>query len=109
MPSHSERDEELFFWIERGEEKKRESIQSIHKKQDDEEIKRAVPGPQKSSKRAARAGLKDGWIRATFIVREENLSKLKALAYWERKGIKEVVDDALSSYLSDKKVKSTKR
>jgi len=47
-------------------------------------------------------GLKDGWIRATFILRKDYLEKLKALAYWERKRIKEVIDEALSLYLRRK-------
>ncbi len=50
-------------------------------------------------------GLKEGWTRATFIVREEHLEKIKALSYWERKDIKEVVDEALTEYLKGKKVK----
>ena len=33
--------------------------------------------------------------RATFIVNEEILEKLKAIAYWERLKIKEVVNEAL--------------
>ncbi len=48
-------------------------------------------------------GLKDGWTRATFILRRDYLEKLKASAYWERKKIKEVIDEALGSYLKGKK------
>ena len=44
-------------------------------------------------------GLQDGWTRATFILRERHLKELRALAYWERKTIKEVIDEALNSYL----------
>jgi hypothetical protein len=51
-------------------------------------------------------GLQDGWIRATFILRKDYLEKLKALAYWERKKIKEVIDEALRLYLRRKKNKS---
>ena len=50
-------------------------------------------------------GLKDGWIRATFIVREVHLEKIKALAYWERKQVKEVVDEAFGLHLNGKKIK----
>jgi len=50
-------------------------------------------------------GLKDGWIRATFILRKDYLEKLKAIAYWERKRIKEVIDEALRLYLSRKKTR----
>jgi len=47
-------------------------------------------------------GLHDGWTRATFILRKHHLEGLKALAYWERKTIKEVIDEALGSYLKTK-------
>lgn len=38
-------------------------------------------------------------VRATFIVEEEQLDKVKALAYWERKQIKDVVGEALEEYI----------
>ena len=47
-------------------------------------------------------GLQDGWTRATFILRRHHLEELKALAYWERRTIKEVIDEALGSYLKRK-------
>ncbi len=50
-------------------------------------------------------GLKNGWIRATFILREDYLEKLKSLSYWERKKIKEVIDEALGSYLKGKRIR----
>ena len=53
--------------------------------------------------KTSQKGLKDGWIRATFILRKDYLEKLKALAYWERKRIKEVIDEALGLYLKGKK------
>ena len=37
----------------------------------------------------------EGETRATFIVREDTLEKIKALAYWERILIKDVVNRAL--------------
>jgi len=55
--------------------------------------------------KTSQEGLKDGWIRATFILRKDYLEKLKALAYWERKKIKEVVDDAFRLYLNGKKTR----
>ena len=48
-------------------------------------------------------GLHDGWTRATFILKKNHLEKLKALAYWERKTIKEIMDEALGNYLKRKK------
>jgi hypothetical protein len=51
-------------------------------------------------------GLREGWTRATFILREDYLKKIKSLAYWKRKNIKEVMDDVLQEYLKGKKIKS---
>ena len=51
---------------------------------------------------ASQRVLQDGWTRATFILRKHHLEKLKALAYWERKTIKEVIDEALGAYLEGK-------
>ena len=50
-------------------------------------------------------GLQDGWTRDTFILRKHHLEKIKELAYWERKTIKEVVDEALGDYLKGKRIK----
>jgi len=51
-------------------------------------------------------GLREGWIRATFILREDYLEKIKSLAYWKRRNIKEVMDQALEEYLKGRKIKS---
>jgi hypothetical protein len=51
-------------------------------------------------------GLREGWTRATFILREDYLQKIKSLAYWKRRNIKEVMDEALEEYLKGKKIKS---
>ncbi len=55
--------------------------------------------------RTSQKGLKKGWTRATFILRNDYLEKIKALAYWERKKVKEVVDELLGVYLKGKKIK----
>ena len=44
-------------------------------------------------------GLKTDETRATFIVREDLLEKLKAVAYWERLNIKDVINEALDRYV----------
>jgi len=49
-------------------------------------------------------GLHDGWTRATFILKKHHLKKIKELAYWERRTIKEIIDEALESYLKDKRI-----
>ena len=56
--------------------------------------------------RTSQKGLKKGWTRATFILRKDYLEKIKALAYWERKKVKEVIDEALGSYLKGKRIRS---
>lgn len=66
-------------------------------------------GATKSAKghekvKTSEAGLRADWTRATFIVKKEHLEKIKALAYWDRRKVKEIVDDALETYLKDKKV-----
>jgi hypothetical protein len=57
-----------------------------------------------TSIKTTQQGLQDGWTRATFILRRHHLEELKALAYWERRTIKEVIGEALGSYLEGKKL-----
>ena len=40
-------------------------------------------------------------IRATFVVKQTSINKLKAVAYWESKMNKEVLDEALSQYFEN--------
>ena len=69
---------------------------------------KSQPGETKRNPRvtttASQEGLPEGWIRATFIVQEDQLAQVKALAYWERKQIKEVITEALSAYLAGRNV-----
>ncbi len=55
--------------------------------------------------KSSQRGLREGYTRATFIISEDVLDKIKAIAYEERKEIKAVVDEALRSYLAGKDVK----
>lgn len=48
-------------------------------------------------------GTKAGETRATFIINEESLESLKALAYWERLTIKDVLSQAIEAHLASKK------
>jgi len=59
--------------------------------------------------KSSQEGLKSGWTRATFIVREELLEKIKDLAYWERKQVKEVIDEAVAAYLDGRNIRPRKR
>lgn len=55
--------------------------------------------------KTSQLGLSPDWIRATFIIRKDQLAKIKALAYWERRKIKNIVAEAFEQYLEGKDVK----
>lgn len=55
---------------------------------------------------AAKRGLPDDLIRATFILRQEYLEKIKAYAYWERLQIKDVFDQMCMQFFKNKKVRT---
>ena len=54
--------------------------------------------------KSSQEGLPKEWTRATFILREDLLKKLKDYAYTERKSLKDVVNEMAETYLSDKKI-----
>lgn len=64
---------------------------------------RKKPGRIKTSTKVPKDTTEEGTLpgekRATFIVKEEQLEKLKAVAYWERVKIKDVLTSALEKYL----------
>lgn len=45
--------------------------------------------------KSSQIGTKEGEIRATFILEETLVEQLKAIAYWDRLLIKDVVNEAL--------------
>jgi hypothetical protein len=53
-------------------------------------------------------GLKTGETRATFIVKEDSLEKIKAIAYWDRQNIKDVVQTAIEEYITQYESKNGK-
>ena len=58
--------------------------------------KRGRPKTQtKVITKSSQEGTKENETRATFIVKEDLLEKLKAIAYWDRRLIKEVVNQSL--------------
>jgi len=105
MKKNSTADPELFFWIKSGDESKSHSIHSIQSRRRATPKIKIIKNKPKSDVDTARAGLKTGWIRATLIMKEANLNKIKALAYWERKNIKDVMDEALNAYLETRETK----
>jgi len=56
----------------------------------------------------SQAGTKAGETRATFIMNEDQLEKIKAIAYWDRLSIKDVLSHAIDDYLAKKKSDLTK-
>lgn len=55
--------------------------------------------------KTSQEGLPENWTRATYIVRESIVEQLKAVAYWERKQVKQVIEEAFQNYLADKEIK----
>lgn len=65
-----------------------------------EKPKRGRPVTQtKEITKSSQDGTKDKETRATFIINEELLDKLKAIAYWDRVLIKDVVNNLLQDLI----------
>ena len=60
--------------------------------------------PRRELTKSSQSGLPEGWTRATFIVKEETLEKIKDLAFTERKDIKTVISEALDAHTHGKKI-----
>lgn len=56
--------------------------------------------------KSSQEGTKENETRATFIVNEELLDKLKAIAYWDRVLIKDVINKALQDAIDKHEKKS---
>jgi hypothetical protein len=63
----------------------------------------SIPQVSVISTSTSSKGLPEGWTRATFIVRQDLVQKVKRAAYWDRKQIKDLVTEALDAYLVGKK------
>lgn len=69
--------------------------------------KRGRPVTQtKEISKSSQEGTKENETRATFIINEEILEKLKAIAYWERVLIKDVINTALQETVAKYEKKS---
>ena len=72
-----------------------------------EKPKRGRPVTQtKEITKSSQEGTKENETRATFIINEELLEKLKAMAYWDRRLIKDVVNTALQEIVAQYEKKS---
>lgn len=66
-----------------------------------EKPKRGRPVTQtKKITKSSQEGTKENETRATFIVNEDLLDKLKAIAYWDRVLIKDVINTALQDVVA---------
>jgi hypothetical protein len=52
--------------------------------------------------------LKEGLVRATFIVHRSQVDSIKAIAYWSRSSIKDIIGEALSDYIAKYEKKNGK-
>jgi hypothetical protein len=67
------------------------------------ETKRGRPKTNlKQVKKESERGTKEGETRATIIVTHEQLEQIKAVAYWERRKIKDAIGEAFDMYLKSK-------
>ena len=70
-------------------------------KQPEQAAEQAEPKAQKKEiTKTSQIGTKEKETRATFIVNEDILEKLKSLAYWDRVLIKDIVSSAFEDYIS---------
>ncbi len=53
--------------------------------------------------KTSQKGLPEGWTRATFILREAHLEDLKDLAYWDRRKLKDILDDVITGYIQQRR------
>ena len=58
--------------------------------------------------KTTKQGLNEGWSRASFIIRDEHLAKINALAYRKNRQKKDIIEEALTEYFKDKRVKPLK-
>ena len=55
---------------------------------------------KKEITKTSQIGTKEKETRATFIVQEDLLEKMKALAYWDRVLIKDIINQALQEHIT---------
>ncbi len=55
---------------------------------------------------AAKRGLQKNLTRATFIMQQEHLDKIKSYAYWQRVQIKDVLEHMCEQFFKDKVIRS---
>lgn len=69
-------------------------------KQPEQATEQVESKQKKEITKTSQIGTKEKETRATFIVNEDLLEKLKSLAYWDRVLIKDIVNNAFEDYIS---------
>lgn len=65
-----------------------------------ESIAPAAPVDAKVRQQSSRTrGLKTGYIRHSFAIKEESLEKIQRMSYWDRVDIKDIFNEAIEKYL----------
>lgn len=71
-----------------------------------ETIKASKTGRPRTIRReyekSSQENLPENWTRATFIVREDRLKRLKDYAYNDRRSLKDIVNEMIEQYLAQK-------
>jgi hypothetical protein len=65
-------------------------------------VKKSTSKASRVKKEVSGDRTSEGETRATFIIEELLLNRLKAIAYWERKQIKAVLKEALDLFIKEK-------
>lgn len=55
---------------------------------------------------SSKQGLHDGWTRATIIVKESHMDMIRAIAYWDRLTVKDLMEKIFDDYLKSKNIKA---
>lgn len=54
--------------------------------------------------KSSQEGLPENWTRYTVIIREDLLERLKDYAWTDRRTLKEIINEMVEGYLSDKEI-----
>ena len=60
----------------------------------------STPEPQEENRSNDQRHSPEKEVRATFILSESQINTIKALAFWQRKQIKQVIQESLEMYFS---------
>lgn len=74
-----------------------ENIENIENK----EIKRGRPKTTRVAEKGSQKGLQEGFTRKTFILKDELIERLDHFAWYERKSLKDIMNDMIEEYLKN--------